>query len=190
MNDTSFQQLLEECTIGTKFLEASVKSPLRFQQLLEECTIGTLDRCDTEITKREFQQLLEECTIGTRMPFAVTGRASVSVVVRRMYYWDKETPSEIKALTSFSSCQKNVLLGQNPDLTLTLCLVRFSSCQKNVLLGLVIGAYFFGLSQFQQLLEECTIGTSSGYPTNGDPSKFQQLLEECTIGTRISQAIH
>ena len=36
-----------------------------FQQLLEECTIGTQSTFEDQISEYVFQQLLEECTIGT-----------------------------------------------------------------------------------------------------------------------------
>ena len=84
--------------------------------------------------------------------------AHVSVVVRRMYYWDEVVAGRCFRCFSFSSCQKNVLLGltHHEDLFIRTC---FSSCQKNVLLG-PGGEKMTELEKlFQQLLEECTIGT-------------------------------
>ena len=84
-----------------------------------------------------FQQLLEECTIGTLLIHVLSWPTPVSVVVRRMYYWDFESISAaLHAILSFSSCQKNVLLGLN-----SVSIVSINPIQ------------------FQQLLEECTIGT-------------------------------
>ena len=59
-----FQQLLEECTIGTTRLVWDNWQRFWFQQLLEECTIGTYSLGGMILNIR-FQQLLEECTIGT-----------------------------------------------------------------------------------------------------------------------------
>ena len=83
----------------------------------------------------------------------------VSVVVRRMYYWDVIDNELRNPLTSFSSCQKNVLLGLMTDGLTDNGIPSFSSCQKNVLLGPKRGDYNTLLTLFQQLLEECTIGT-------------------------------
>ena len=154
-----------------------------FQQLLEECTIGTLTLNFLKGLSIKFQQLLEECTIGTRSRATGSDFKVVSVVVRRMYYWDIEPRTERDPRKSFSSCQKNVLLGlYNADAGFPIlpfqqlleectigtrhvkqlkCLChRFSSCQKNVLLGPVaLFAECVGVL-FQQLLEECTIGTT------------------------------
>ena len=228
-----FQQLLEECTIGTNNLLqklilpmvsvvvrrmyywdsvvlTTVRSANLFQQLLEECTIGTaLCNLQTVPAGYVFQQLLEECTIGTFTRYATFRHDfRVSVVVRRMYYWDLRRAGVLRNSVGFSSCQKNVLLGLSLIQSLIVDLPSFSSCQKNVLLGHAgrLGDSSL-LSRFQQLLEECTIGTiadlvallrpycfsscqknvllgrtwnlSSSHVT----SLFQQLLEECTIGT-------
>ena len=181
-------------------------APPKFQQLLEECTIGTMSvvekldpvDCFSSCQKNVllghgkpqggwrqllFQQLLEECTIGTRTSSSMASpicfsscqknvllgpprfrilfqNKVVSVVVRRMYYWDKTS----------ANCPK-----------LAQC---FSSCQKNVLLGHWYTWFSYGLPLFQQLLEECTIGTVIAYVTGVISEQFQQLLEECTIGTR------
>ena len=82
----------------------------------------------------------------------------VSVVVRRMYYWDSLTETAHLRISGFSSCQKNVLLGlvngffYSFFLRVSVVVRRmyywdayrrkngrnaggFSSCQKNVLLG-------------------------------------------------------
>ena len=111
--ESQFQQLLEECTIGTRSAFCVLKTALTFQQLLEECTIGTevvmktlrkqdsFSSCQKNvllgpaassgITRATlFQQLLEECTIGTT-----------------------DVNDDWGTIYRFSSCQKNVLLGLN-----------------------------------------------------------------------------
>ena len=130
---------------------------------------------------------------------------AVSVVVRRMYYWDLKNRHVFLDVSSFSSCQKNVLLGLKAFGGLSF-VSGFSSCQKNVLLGLICHDLLLrqpGFSscqknvllglplrfiqtprgkRFQQLLEECTIGTCQLVDVFV-AIPFQQLLEECTIGT-------
>ena len=129
-----------------------------------------------------------------------------------MYYWDLAVPKHLSADRSFSSCQKNVLLGRVglPDV-----LGRCSSFQQlleecTIGTGSALGQAYL-VPQFQQLLEECTIGTSAmcvgepalesfsscqknvllgpqGSHTSFSAVRFQQLLEECTIGTQHAYA--
>ena len=91
---------------------------------------------DTQRMQTLFQQLLEECTIGTSIQLKYVINVDVSVVVRRMYYWDRSLILSLRCSQGFSSCQKNVLLGHQ----------YAEDC--------------YVLLLFQQLLEECTIGTA------------------------------
>ena len=151
-----FQQLLEECSIGTQSCQlysgcrlvsvvvrrmqywnvdcqGLIPLPDKFQQLLEECSIGThrprrncRGFCVSVVVRRmqywnfrignlsreipPFQQLLEECSIGTEEHDQGLRCFYVSVVVRRMQYWNSTPIFSTSHITSFSSCQKNVVL--------------------------------------------------------------------------------
>ena len=86
-----FSSCQKNVLLGPGILPAQFRHDGRFQQLLEECTIGTY-RSGFWIHRSErFQQLLEECTIGTyKLQVMSVALREVSVVVRRMYYWDLE----------------------------------------------------------------------------------------------------
>ena len=135
----------------------------------------------------------------------------VSVVVRRKYYWDLIAIGKKLKAGGFSSCQKNVLLGRNDrrksqlEAIVSVVVRRMyywderSSpiTEPKCLVSVVVRRmYYWDIScarqwlpmrKFQQLLEECTIGTFCGVFFL-DKSKFQQLLEECTIGTHRRHA--
>ena len=83
-----------------------------------------------------FQQLLEECTIGTSENRFGKSTEFVSVVVRRMYYWDDT------ASTSFADAGYVSVVVRR---------MYYWDC--------VAGTDYTETARFQQLLEECTIGT-------------------------------
>ncbi len=106
------------------------------------------------------KQLLEECTIGTENAWRRTRAREVSVVVRRMYYWDYNDQLCWRNRQSFSSCQKNVLLGLN----------EYDDLINGAVVSVVVRRmYYWDLF---------------AYFFSGVPYLFQQLLEECTIGTK------
>ena len=153
-----------------------------------------------------FSSCQKNVLLGQRLYRFSFCQRQVSVVVRRMYYWDALKAAGIFDPTGFSSCQKNVLLGQQSEVP------RDKRAEVSVV---VRRMYYWDLRApmrggfriwFQQLLEECTIGTSSRHLKNLLPRcfsscqknvllglellkrcyiryLFQQLLEECTIGT-------
>ena len=86
----------------------------------------------------------------------------VSVVVRRMYYWDR-TAGTRWGISELVSVVVRRMYYWDPALYWVNFLGQnsFSSCQKNVLLGLLVANQNNEELRFQQLLEECTIGTDS-----------------------------
>ena len=103
-----------------------------------------------------------------------------------MYYWDLRANIQSAVhLSSFSSCQKNVLLGQThcygienlPKVSVVVRRMYYWDIPKKLILK--------RRALFQQLLEECTIGTRSAFCVLKTALTFQQLLEECTIGTEV-----
>ena len=183
-----------------------------------------------------FQQLLEECTIGTKVNGVPnTGLTNVSVVVRRMYYWDCELEASsdrpatvsvvvrrmyywdnfdfgvVRLIYCFSSCQKNVLLGRLTALNISrswqvsvvvrrmyywdsdgrlhtiIHIQSFSSCQKNVLLGLRDRDALLRPLSVSVVIRRMYYWDFRWNWRSNHPQKFQQLLEECTIGTRYVQ---
>ena len=107
-----FQQLLEECTIGTMPCFCFLLSISCFSSCQKNVLLGRqlhyfllIALWVSVVVRRmyywdynsdtfgassfQFQQLLEECTIGTTISVKEGRARKVSVVVRRMYYWDR-----------------------------------------------------------------------------------------------------
>ena len=203
----TFQQLLEECTIGTyghvqKQRTNSCFSSCQKNVLLGPDRTNRQSNFETHVSVVVRRMYYWDILIGIWRPRVVSvvvrrmyywdrffmadckGVLKVSVVVRRMYYWDANSVLVLHWCSSqFQQLLEECTIGTVVRRSTAYRVMRFSSCQKNVLLGHDMGLVVeVTLPRFQQLLEECTIGTYLPHTISG-PLKFQQLLEECTIGT-------
>ena len=130
----SFQQLLEECTIGTELDRDDVVRPESFSSCQKNVLLG-LTAYIYGRDEQLFQQLLEECTIGTSPMTAPILVLVVSVVVRRMYYWDQSGGKRYSFSFWFQQLLEECTIGTSLEIYRSIALSSFSSCQKNVLLG-------------------------------------------------------
>ena len=153
-----FQQLLEECSIGTQSCQLYSGCRLvsvvvrRMQYWNVDCQ-GLIPLPD------KFQQLLEECSIGTHRPRRNCRGFCVSVVVRRMQYWNFRIGNLSREIPPFQQLLEECSIGTCLIQFLPVIRQSFSSCQKNVVLEQYSHILHKPYNEFQQLLEECSIGT-------------------------------
>ena len=155
-----FQQLLEECSIGTRpwaiyrplarcFSSCQknvvLEQRLRAERLLRPYGFSSCQKnVVLELHQTDQMQLVILVSVVVRrmqywnaFPLTQSNRTlQVSVVVRRMQYWNLSSWANCLRASCFSSCQKNVVLEQQSWPMPGLVLHRFSSCQKNVVLEL------------------------------------------------------
>ena len=203
-----FQQLLEECTIGTVYGKFSsykksvsvvvrrmyywdmTNSLKKRKQMIVSVVVRRMYYWDSltetaHLRISGFSSCQKNVLLGLVNGFFYSFFLRVSVVVRRMYYWDAYRRKNGRNAGGFSSCQKNVLLG------LYRCLVagslrRFSSCQKNVLLGRQQGREGRRQSSFSSCQKNVLLGPNSICLFAVNYLSFSSCQKNVLLGPRFS----
>ena len=132
---SSFSSCQKNVLLGPKPVSNFLSGSGMFQQLLEECTIGTALSCELICSLYVSVVVRRMYYWDTPSRNRITTRSPVSVVVRRMYYWDANLELQSVKICEFQQLLEECTIGTPDQDGKGLAQRGFSSCQKNVLLG-------------------------------------------------------
>ena len=161
VSQDKFQQLLEECTIGTT-LRLYVNLFLsRFSSCQKNVLLGltVLEGGDYGDTS-SFSSCQKNVLLGPKFMATAQIKLRVSVVVRRMYYWDQQNgflsfrPGLVSVVVRrMYYWDSNNKYPKRMQQIVSVVVRRMYYWDRRLLI------HFLTAFWFQQLLEECTIGT-------------------------------